>query len=60
MLFGLSQGNVSLGVFQDTKVMGRGGFALELIRYQVAAAEATSPYHGGSTVFYCKAGNFSL
>ena len=46
----MSQGNVDLGVFQETKVTG-GIFARESSGYLVSATEALKLHHGGIVVF---------
>ena len=56
-LQGVSQGNVNIGIFQETKVTGE-ILEWESSRYQVTAVEAPSPHHGGIAVFHQKAENF--
>ena len=59
MLHGMLQSNVDIDVFQETKVTG-GGYTRESGGYRVATMKAPRLHHGGVTVFYCKAGHFTL
>ena len=58
-LHGMSQANVDLGVFQETKV-NKGIYTRELSGYQVVASEASSAHSGSVTVFFCAAEHFSV
>ena len=55
----MSQGNIDLGFFHETEVIG-GGFARESSGYCVAATAAPIPHRGGVVVFYREVQQFSL
>ena len=55
----MSQANVKLGIFQETKATG-GLYAREFSGYRVVATEVTSPHHGDIAVFYCEAEHITL
>ena len=55
----MSQRNVDLGVFQETKVTG-GVFARDSSRYLVTKTEAPSLYSDSVAVFYRKSEHFFL
>ena len=51
VLMGVSQTNMDLGVFQETKVTD-GIYTCGLAGYSVVATDAPSRHHGGVAVFY--------
>ena len=58
-LRGISQANMDLGVFQDTKLTNR-IYTCESSGYKVVATEAPSGHSGGIFVFYRASENFSV
>ena len=58
-LRGMSQANMDLGVFQETKVT-KGIYKQESSGYRVVASEAPSTYRCGVAVFYPAAEHFSV
>ena len=58
-LHGMSQANMDLGVFQETKLTKR-IYMCESSGYRVAATEAPSAHSGGIAVFYRASEHLSL
>ena len=58
-LQGMSQDNVDIGLFQETKVTG-GIYTRYLVGYRVAVTVAPRLYHGAIAIFYCEADHFTL
>ena len=56
---GMSQENMDLGVFQETKVT-KGIYTWKSSGYKVEATEAPSVHSGGVTIFYRVAEHFSM
>ena len=50
-LRGISQANMDLGIFQDTKCTD-GIYTRELARYRILATDALSRHRGGVALFY--------
>ena len=55
----MSQGNYNLGIFQDTKFVGR-RFTRKFIRYRVTTTEAPGLHCSGVAVFCLEVEHFSL
>ena len=58
-LRGISQANMDLGIFQETKVID-GIYTRGSAGYSVVATDAPSQHHGGVAVFHWPAPNFAV
>ena len=56
---GLSQANMDLGIFQETKVTD-GIYTCRLAGYSVVVTDAPSRHHGGVAVFHWPAPHFAV
>ena len=59
LLMGMSQANMDLGIFQETKI-ANGVYTRGSARYSVVATDAPSRHHGGVAVFYCPSPHFAV
>ena len=58
-LWGMSQANMNLGIFQETKCTD-GIYIRESDGYRVVATDAPSQHCGGVAVFYWPSPNFAV